>query len=175
MDTPASDSTFTNPGTCVASAVLHSAATRLGEHLSGATVRHGITAEHALMRALDLRCKLEQLVVVPALRETDTVPFAALQAIEQELIELRERIKSARPAADTPNMTSNVIVTLIGEFMTHFDRMDTLLGHPASVTAMDAFGLAPEIEAWTQRWINEITTTGDIEDEEQDPVGTPPR
>ncbi len=165
----------TRPTSPTAPAALHSAIAQLGERLSSATLLHRTTAELAFLRSLDLRCRLEQFVVMPALRETGSVSDAILRSCEQELTRLGARIESARRAAVDPDNASASVVTVTSAAMTHFDRMDRLLSDPTCAAALDVRALAPEVEAWTQRWMAEITTTGDIEDEEQDPVGLPPR
>lgn len=165
----------THPTSSTVPAALHSAIAQLGELLSNATLLHQTTAEQAFLRSLDLRCRLEQLVVMPALRETGSVSDATLRSCEQELTHLGDSIESARRAAVEPGQASASVVTVTSAAMTHFDRMDRLLCDPTCAAAMDVRELAPEVEAWTQRWIAEIATTGDIEDEEQDPVGLPPR
>ncbi len=156
-------------------AALRAAATRLGEPVSDASDHLRPSAQQLHLRALDLRCKLEQIVVVPALRDTGTVPDTTLQRCEHELAQLRERIESAARADADPGTLGQSVPTLTNAANEHFGRIEALLCDPDNAAVMDACGLAQEIEAWTQRWIEEIETTGAIEDEEQDPVGLPPR
>lgn len=170
-----SGATSTRPNPCAALAALRAAATRFGERASGVSDHPRLTAQQAHLRALDLRCKLEEIVVVPALRDTGAVPDTTLQSCEHDLGQLRERIESEARAADDPGKTREDVPTVTSAARKHFSRMDALLCDPNYAEVIDARGLAQEIEAWTQRWMDEIKTTGAIEDEEQDPVGLPPR
>lgn len=175
MHRSASRATSACPSSGTALAALRAAATRLGERASRASGLPRPTAHQAYLRALDLRCKLEQIVVVPALRVTGAVPDTTLQRCVHELAQLRERIQSAARAADDSGKARGKVPALTSAARRHFGRIDGFLGDPDNAAMMDACGLAQEIEAWTQRWIEEIETTGAIEDEELDPVGLPPR
>lgn len=167
--------TSTRPMPCAALAALRAVVTRFGEPASGVSDHPRLTAQQAHLRALDLRCKLEEIVVVPALRDTGAVPDSTLQRCEHDLAQLRERIESAARAADHPGKDREGAPMVTSAAMKHFARIDALLCDPNYAAVLDARGLAQEIEAWTQRWMDEIKATGAIEDEEQDPVGLPPR
>jgi len=175
MHPSSSRATSTRQKPSAALAALRAAVPRLGERVSGASDHLRPTAQQACLYALDLRCKLEEIVVVPALRDTGAVPDNTLQRCEHELAQLRERIQSAARAADDAGKARESVPTVTSAARKHFGRMDALLCDPSYAAVIDARGLAQEIEAWTQRWMQEIETTGAIEDEEQDPVGLPPR
>ncbi len=156
-------------------AALHASVAQLSEWLSSATNHHRITAQKAFLRTLDLRCRLEQLVIVPALRASAGLPQEVLDRCECELAQVRDRIETVTLGlADAPQGDGSVVLAA-NAAMTHFDEMDALLLEPACVAALDAHALAAQIDAWTARWTEEIRATGDIEDEELDPVGLPPR
>lgn len=136
----------------------------------------GIAAEYRLLRVLDLRCKLEQLAVLPLLREIGALGERSLNESERDIASLRHQLQTAfrQPVAGGMSVTESRSV-LAETAARHFARIDRLLADPRLVPVLRERALGEEIADWTRRWCSEITATGDIEDEERDPVGAPPR
>ncbi len=121
---------------------------------------------------LELVWKTEELVLLPAIG--DAAPHAAAAVGEagddielmRSLVGLSARVTGeAREALDT---------LLHGLAQVHAARVDALLAIPSGSAARWE-DMEREIRGLLARWREEVQRDGDIEDEERDPVGSPPR
>lgn len=125
-----------------------------------------------LLLGLELLWKIEEQVVMPALQEAATalVPAVATGAREIEIMrDLSLRIERSAGAERAVAMAA-----LEGLVRLHCARSGQLLAH-ADDHRVDWFAVHQEILGLLARWQTEIVADGDIEDEERDPVGLPPR
>jgi len=147
------------------------------ELLSGlhAELRHGLRAPtqgHAATRRrmllrLEQMWKIETQLLLPALTDQ-----GAVQPALQEVELLRDAaLLFERSAPDLSDIAWSVVQRLAE---LHLGRIDGLM-QCASASPADWLALRDEASAWLSRWAAEIRAHGDIEDEDRDPVGLPPR
>jgi hypothetical protein len=87
----------------------------------------------------------------------------------ERLRELSSRIDEAEAS-----QRALLVGTLEGMARLHFDALQGLL-RDADAASMPWGALEREMRALLRRWRGEIRQHGDIEDEDADPVGHPPR
>lgn len=127
-----------------------------------------------LRLALKLRWKLDEQAVAPRLDgQSPAAPCVSLLEREstllQELVELVDG--GALPAAARATLAD----TLAALSALRAERLEAALALALDAGRVDVGALARDIDERLARWRGEVLATGDIEDEEADPVGTPPR
>lgn len=130
----------------------------------------GDAARRGLLRRLAERWTLEEQWLYPALAEAANGERSAWEAHEQELAPLREL--AAQAEADPADRIAARLAVLEGIVLLHLESVARLLEAPWRV---DWQRLGADMAAMEARWAAEVAATGDIEDEEADPVGRPPR
>jgi hypothetical protein len=137
--------------------------------------------QRRLLLGLELLCKLEEQVLFPALGDAvdDAAPTGAGNDAAQTLATLRREIELLRDLSMLVSRTAaanrdTVVGVLEGIAELHGERVDALVaGMPAAGVPWGA--LEREMRSLLGRWRDEVLTEGDIEDEDRDPVGLPPR
>jgi hypothetical protein len=128
-----------------------------------------------ILLALELRWKIEELVLIPALHGTQGVLQGCTQDAGRELDALRDLAALAGAhglSAERQRMLLGAIESLAA-FRT--ERINWALTRAQRAALVDAHALGREMDQLLSRWHGEVRRTGDIEDEEADPVGRPPR
>lgn len=122
--------------------------------------------QRLVLLQLEQMWKIETQLVLPAL---DASPSRhALQEVEL-LRSLGVLVERCEPAERELAWT-----VLQGLAELHFARVDALLQAPCAAHA-DWPALLGEARSWLAQWEDEMRAQGDIEDEDRDPVGLPPR
>lgn len=130
-------------------------------------------AQRRLLLGLELLAKLEEQTLAPALRDAEPGWSVELDLAQQELEVMRD--VSALVQQTAAGQRDAVLAVLEGLHGVHAARADALLRRPGA-QAVPWPRLQREVQALLQRWHDEVATHGEIEDdEEQDPVGLPPR
>jgi hypothetical protein len=131
-----------------------------------------VQSSRRALLAVELRLKLEEQVLLPRFHE---LGLPALDAAQKQTELLRELLAEA--AHGELALPSNRLLWAAIERMgrLHFDAVAQLLLLAQGDPRFDADRAWREAEDYRARWRNEIAETGDIEDEEADPVGRPPR
>jgi hypothetical protein len=118
---------------------------------------------------------VEEQVALPMLRETAAAPeiAPALQALETDIASMRDAASQLHAADDRhrPALLGALRELSRGHFRRVAQVIDTVGLHGGA----DWERVGREIGALRRRWRQEVAATGDIEDEEADPVGLPPR
>jgi hypothetical protein len=123
--------------------------------------------ERQVALGLEQLWKIEAQLLLPALHPRQPGPVA--QA-EQDIEVLRDLALLAQGCeAPQRELCWTVLQRLAA---VHFARIDDLL---RAAEGIDWAALSTEAEAWLTEWAKEIRAEGDIEDEDLDPVGLPPR
>lgn len=122
--------------------------------------------------AIELRLQLEEQVLLPALRD---LQLHAMAHIERQVAALRDLLHEARHT-DRVLTNHRLLWAGIARVATlHFDAVDRLVSVALQAAAFDQHTALAEAEALRRQWRIELAETGDIEDEEADPVGQAPR
>ena len=122
--------------------------------------------QRKLLLGVELLCKLEEQVVLPAL---GGLPDSeALREIDM----LRDL--SALVQRTTADQRDLVLSVLDGIADVHAARVEALL-MSVDVSTVPWAALVQEMRGLLGRWHDEVLAHGDIEDEDRDPVGLPPR
>jgi hypothetical protein len=132
-------------------------------------------ARHASGRAarvIELRLKLEEQVLLPALRALNLSPVAV---VECQIEILRDLLAEADDADLSLAQQRELWGTILRACEQHFDAVAGLALLALQSGRFDEAHALREVRAYQARWRQEIEQTGDIEDEEADPVGQPPR
>ncbi len=134
-----------------------------------------VVAATPWLRPMELRCKVEEQVALPMLRETAGAPdiAPALQALERDIASMRNAASQLHSAEGARRQV--LLGSLHDLCRGHFRRMAQVLDTVGLHRGADWDGVGREIGALRRRWRQEIAATGDIEDEDADPVGLPPR
>ena len=145
------------------------------ERLAVSERRRTSGSMHSSRRALlaiELRLKLEEQVLLPRFHELD---LPALDTVEKQTDLLRELLAEA--ARGELALPSNSLLWASIERMStlHFDAVAQLTLLAQDDSRFDADEAWRDAEDYRARWRDEIAATGDIEDEEADPVGRLPR
>lgn len=121
---------------------------------------------------LELVWKTEELVLLPAIGVAASHAAAAVGEAGDD-IELMRGL--AGLSERVPRDLRDEFDTLLhGLAQVHAARVDALLAVP-SASAARWEDIEREIRGLLERWREEVQRDGDIEDEERDPVGSPPR
>jgi hypothetical protein len=125
-----------------------------------------------LQLGVELLCKLEEQLLLPALKRSRAPTWPALTQAMADVERLREL--SSRIDEAEASQRALLVGTLEGMARLHFDALQGLL-RDADAASMPWGALEREMRALLRRWRGEIRQHGDIEDEDADPVGHPPR
>ena len=121
---------------------------------------------------LELMWKIEDQVLLPAVHEAAPSTEAPVRQAHQEIEILRDLAMLAQNT--TPSRRMPVWRILQGMADLHLMRVGALLQAP-DPSAVPWADLRQEMRQLLARWRREVQHTGDIEDEDRDPVGEPPR
>jgi hypothetical protein len=132
-------------------------------------------AQRRLLLALELQWKLEELVLLPALQEVDAGLSLGLQSIGKEIELLRELAHTVSGGGVPQAIENTLFGVLQGIASLRAEQIEVALADPKRVSPRQRQALSRDIRVLLDRWRGEVETTGDIEDEEADPVGQPPR
>src|SRR6218665_1927768 len=150
---------------------------RLDEFTNAGEARRDL-AKRRLLLALELRWKREEQVLLPALLDSGTGEFgsrAGVEAVEAEIHHLRELCELLQGGALPQSAARTVVGVLEGLAGLRSAQIEQALAEASAARRIDTAALADDMRALLARWRGEIADTGDIEDEEADPVGRPPR
>lgn len=127
------------------------------------------------LRPLELRCKVEEQVTLPMLREAAAAPeiVPAIEALECDIASMRDAASQLQSAEG--GRRAALLGALRELSRGHFRRVAQVIDAVGLHGGADWERVSREIGALRRRWRQEVATTGDIEDEELDPVGLPPR
>jgi hypothetical protein len=129
------------------------------------------TSRRALL-TIELRLKFEEQVLLPRFRE---LGLPAEDTVEKQIELLRELLAQAAQGELALQGTRLLWAAIERMSILHFDAMAQLMLLALADSAFDADAAWREAEDCRSRWRDEIAESGDIEDEEADPVGQPPR
>ena len=121
---------------------------------------------------LELLCKLEEQLLHPALQQASARAWPALAQAMGDVARLRE-LSRRIDDAELPRRAL-LVATLEGMAHLHLESLQALL-QDVDAAAMPWPALEHETRALLRRWRGEIQQHGEIEDEDADPVGQPPR
>jgi hypothetical protein len=122
--------------------------------------------------AIELRLKLEEQVLLPRFGE---LGLPALNSVEKQIELLRELLAEATDG-ELALQSNRLLWAAIERMSTlHFDAVAQLMLLALADSRFDADQAWHDAEDYRSSWRSEIAGTGDIEDEEADPVGQPPR
>jgi len=156
-------------------AELRSATELLFDDFAAASAQRRAASLRRLLLALELRWKLEEELVIPALRGTDGEPPETLGAADRESGLLRELAAVAKAGLLPPAPLHTLMAAIEGFAALRSERIERALARAQLSSGVGALALRREIDALLERWHGEVLASGDIEDEELDPVGLPPR
>ncbi len=122
--------------------------------------------------AIELRLKLEEQVLLPRLGE---LGLPALDTVEKQIELLRELLAEATHGELALHGNRLLWAAIERMSILHFDAVAQLMLLALADSRFDADAAWREAEDYRSRWRSEMAETGDIEDEEADPVGQPPR
>lgn len=121
---------------------------------------------------LELVWKTEELVLLPAIGDAASHAAAAVGEAGDDIELMRSLVAlSGRVSRD---IRDELDTLLHGLAQVHAARVDALLAVPSGSAARWE-DMEREIRGLLERWREEVQRDGDIEDEERDPVGSPPR
>ncbi len=134
--------------------------------------RRRTVVHRRLLLGLELVSKLEEQVLLPALAEAEPEWADEIDKAQRELELLRDvSTLSGRTTAANRDVSMAVLEGLAALHMT---RIDALLRRRGADSV--AWGrLEREVRGLLGRWHAEVRRDGEIEDEDRDPVGLPPR
>ena len=151
----------------------------------GQAARAGVAQQRQALLRLEQLCKIETQLVFPALapalrhaqQEVEPLRHAQrgvqpLRHAQQEVELLRDLALLVERSAPAERDIAWAVIEGLAEL--HFARVDALLRQPGAPRA-DWRALLDEATAWCAQWGDEMRAGGDIEDEDRDPVGLPPR
>jgi hypothetical protein len=155
---------------------LRAATEVLFDALEGASTSHqAAAAQRKLFLALELQCKLQELAVLPALQTAGVVTKAALRSSEEDIAALRELVVLAQAPSADDSARELLMAALDNQAELQFETVQGLLYRARHSGRSDGPSLRKDMDELLERWRSEIARTGDIEDEDIDPVGLPPR
>jgi len=128
-----------------------------------------------LVLALELRWKLEEQLLFPALSDAFGGDHGLFETDEEDLDKLREIGELVLAGATSPLRQDVLLKVLEGATRLHLERVDGLLHQVGRQPGIDWLAMGDEMQTLLARWRREVLITGDIEDEERDPVGLRPR
>lgn len=128
--------------------------------------------QRRLLLGLELLCKIEEQVVLPALPAADP---AWQQTVAPALRELELLRDTAMLAVQTISANREVSLSVLeGLTALHAARVRDLIER-AAVLPVDWHALESEVRALLGRWRGEVEAENEIEDEDRDPVSLAPR
>ena len=154
---------------------LHSSTHKLLEQYTNVAHRGPPQLLKKVLLALELRWKLEDLVLIPALQDVQGVTRGCTGGTERELDALRDLAALAKDAglgAEPQRLLLGAVETLAA---LRTERVSRALTSAQRAALVDARALGREMDQLLGRWHTEVRRTGEIEDEDLDPVGLPPR
>lgn len=175
MNTDAAPQAQGRPNAAALWSELHEATERCFDDYLGAGATERAAAQARLLKFLELGWKLEEQVLVPALHESDVRIRSDASMISDEIELLRELAELVQGGGVDPAASLVIVGTLEGIASLRAARIEQALATAKPADHLDGTALANEMQALVKRWRQEIASTGDIEDEEADPVGKPPR
>jgi hypothetical protein len=135
----------------------------------------GPSPRRALL-AIELRLKLEEQVLLARLRK---LGLPAVDTVDRQIELLRELLRELLGEAALGELalpSSRLLWAAIERMCRlHFDAVAQLMLLALADSRFDADAAWHEAQDYRTRWRREIADRGDIEDEEADPVGRPPR
>jgi hypothetical protein len=128
-----------------------------------------------ILLAFELRWKLEDLVLIPALNDTQGVLLCGTRDAERELLALRDLAGLAREDELSLGRQRVLLAAIEALAALRTQRVGLALARAQRAALVDTRALGAEMDQLLERWHGEVRRSGDIEDEERDPVGLPPR
>lgn len=125
--------------------------------------------EHELSLGLEQQWKIETQLLLPALHPLNAEVVARA---EQEVEILRDLALLARRCEAANRELVWAVTQRLAEL--HFGRVDALMLQQGAA-GIEWAGMFSEAESWLAQWAKDLRAGGDIEDEDRDPVGEPPR
>lgn len=143
------------------------------ERKQAAQPRRRSALQRQLLLGLDLLWKIEEQVVLPALHEA--LPEESLPMVRRVTgeLELMRDLALLATQTNTDNREMTLAV-LEGLATLHFARVAALLD-AAPADGADWPALEEDVRGLLGRWRREVRVQGEVEDEDRDPVGLPPR
>lgn len=129
-------------------------------------------AQRRLLLNMELPLKLQEQLLLPALQAAEPGWEPELQALAQEVKLVRDAGELLRCSSATCHELS--LALLQGLARLHFTRLKALLRRPGAA-GVDWPAVKQESDEMLERWADEVRDSGDIEDEDADPVGAPAR
>lgn len=129
--------------------------------------------QRRLLLGLELLWKLEEQVVMPALQDAEPAAAPAIVLATREIETLRDLALRVVQAGDA-GQADVAAAALEGVVHLHGVRSGKLLVRDG-MQGVDWRALHKEVLELLSRWREEVHASGDIEDEERDPVGLAPR
>jgi hypothetical protein len=128
--------------------------------------------QQRLFLRLELLWKLEEQVLLPALQDAEPRCAAEVALAAREIESMRDLVLTAQGASGSGRDLA--FAALQARARRHRERSDALLaGAPSQ--AIDWPTLLKEVQGLLARWSDEVRQHGEVEDEDRDPVGLPPR
>lgn len=124
------------------------------------------------MLHLELPLKLQEQLLLPALQTAEPGWDGELDTLALELKLLRDAGELLRCSAALCHELA--LALLQGMARLHVARLQAVLRRPGAA-GVDWPAVQREADAMFERWADEIRDSGDIEDEDADPVGAPAR
>lgn len=156
------------------SELRHASLQRFNEYASAPATRRSWPRRRLLL-ALEMMWKLEEQALIPALLDADAGTRDDAAELDEEVARLRELADLLREGDLDAASASVVAAALDGMAALRALRFERSLDQAVQARRLDGAALAREMDELLARWHEEITVTGDLEDEELDPVGRPPR
>jgi hypothetical protein len=154
---------------------LRSATEKHFDAYADASTGQRALAQQRLLLALEMRWKLEEQILIPALQDGEAAsPQEALLGAD-EITQLRDMAQALKDGSLEDSATTVVLGVLEGMATLRSVRIERALAAAKRSRRIDSHALAREMQGMLSRWRGELRATGDIEDEEADPVGRPPR
>jgi len=133
--------------------------------------RAGVPQQRRLLLHLEKTWKMETQLIFPALDAAEALQPSLRHAL-REVELLRDMALLVERSEPTQRDIAWSVIEGLAEL--HFARVDALLQRP-SASGADWRALLDEATAWLAQGDDEMRAQGDIEDEDRDPVGLPPR
>lgn len=128
-----------------------------------------------LLLSLELMWRLEEQTLLPALIGVDADIRDDATALARELLQLRELAGMLREDRLDPAGASVAIAALDGMTALRALRLERALDHAVLRRHLDGAALARDMDERLARWREEVTVTGELEDEEMEPLHRPLR
>jgi len=127
---------------------------------------------HRAAQAIEWRLRLEEQVLLPSLRD---LRLQAMVHIERQAAALRDLLHEAR-RTDLVLTNHHLLWAGIARVSKlHFDAIERVVSLAVQAAAFDQDKALAEAQTLCRQWRSELAETGNVEDEDADPVGQPPR